>query len=577
MRTVLELVLTAFGAMGVVYAVLDEQWTLLALTVAALALIAAWTVLRRGIELSPTLWDWSLKIRYSNKTPAAAAKWGKALWGDDDQHERLGYGSIGFIGREERAKRNELRMRQAPLVDGIVSNETSGQPDAGQHLLVPDQKALHEKLGQHQGPALVAPLEALTRRRGWPGWAFAVALTSEGVEVEGAPTPDAAGTVNVSLGRTPVGIYNNAGKRFLDEQWPLNEGSDKEEHRKAYADAMRLSRIAHDAFLNPSASRVVKFAEGTPLRWASAGVLPIANWRGKEWVVLFLRDIRPKGWNLANGASENEDERYNVSRLAHREFCEELLVLNRDPDPDPNRNPSLTTADLTVRPFSFDAFAGQSMLESRKFALEHEALRDREDGLSLRWPQSTGDAIHVTTTRTRWRVRVSGGRRTAEPVRNIIPALNPLERGLEMTQIVRFHLRDEDHLLDGEILEDVGGRRILARRPVGLISLDFIKEAINENTWKEASRDRRLLPPIPGEALHIFSTENHLRRARLADLARGRPANGQPSKEELHHQTWYAEFSHVYGEDAGQLDQARLLCPVVWKTLEIAIRTGSLS
>lgn len=519
MRSRFEAVLWASGVAGFAYSIYDQQWPLLVLTALVLTLLAASSLLRQRILASPTLWDWSLRVRHANDGRGPLARAARKLWGADKGTE-LGYNSIYY---------------------GTVQG------------------------GARQNHALLAPLNTLTRRRRWPGWAFAVGLTSEGLEIERAATPDAAGTVRVSLGENPTGIYNNAGKRFLDTAYPLDE----KDSPTAYSAAMELSEIAQGVFLNPDGREPEgPLAEDFPLRWASAGVLPLATWRGREWAVLFFRDIRPKGWNLANGASETEEERYDLARLAHREFCEEVLVVDRAPS---------AGVVAQVRPFAFDgAFGLRSVLGSRDFAAEHARLRSSEDHLRLKWPEDPSDSIAVSAVKTRWQVLVTGAGESSRVTRNVIPSLNPLERGVEMTQLIRFDLRDSDQILDGEILENVGGQRILARRPVGLIAMDFLRDVIVKSSWDGASRDRRLLPPIPAPDIHIFSSEGSLRRARLSALEHGSAPGGALPDEVQHHQNWYAEFGGLYDPNVGEAEQSRLLCPVVWKTLQVAVKTGAI-
>ena len=62
-----------------------------------------------------------------------------------------------------------------------------------------------------------------------------------------------------------------------------------------------------------------------PLRYANGGVLPIVHLEGKDYFLLFYRDIFPIGWNIANGASDDEDEWVDPGRIIHREFAEEVL------------------------------------------------------------------------------------------------------------------------------------------------------------------------------------------------------------------------------------------------------------
>ena len=62
-----------------------------------------------------------------------------------------------------------------------------------------------------------------------------------------------------------------------------------------------------------------------PLRYANGGVLPIVHFEGQDYFLLFYRDIFPIGWNIANGASDDEEEWVDPGRIIHREFAEEVL------------------------------------------------------------------------------------------------------------------------------------------------------------------------------------------------------------------------------------------------------------
>ena len=64
-----------------------------------------------------------------------------------------------------------------------------------------------------------------------------------------------------------------------------------------------------------------------PLRWASAGALGVVTFMGRKWVILFYRDIHPKGWNIANGGSQDANEWHNIDWLANREFTEEIILI----------------------------------------------------------------------------------------------------------------------------------------------------------------------------------------------------------------------------------------------------------
>lgn len=72
------------------------------------------------------------------------------------------------------------------------------------------------------------------------------------------------------------------------------------------------------------------FAAGGPgfaLRHASAGAI-VTTASGD--VVLFLRDVHPAGWNIANGASASVAELADVESVMARELAEELLFVDGD-------------------------------------------------------------------------------------------------------------------------------------------------------------------------------------------------------------------------------------------------------
>lgn len=72
-----------------------------------------------------------------------------------------------------------------------------------------------------------------------------------------------------------------------------------------------------------------------PMRYANGGALPIIEWNGEDYFLLFYRDIFPIGWNIANGASDNSDEWLDPGRIVLREFGEELLIVDLHAKPKP--------------------------------------------------------------------------------------------------------------------------------------------------------------------------------------------------------------------------------------------------
>ncbi len=60
-------------------------------------------------------------------------------------------------------------------------------------------------------------------------------------------------------------------------------------------------------------------------RHANGGVLPIIETDSQSLVALFLRDIHPVGWNIANGAASTINDLLHPKAVAVREAAEELL------------------------------------------------------------------------------------------------------------------------------------------------------------------------------------------------------------------------------------------------------------
>lgn len=66
-------------------------------------------------------------------------------------------------------------------------------------------------------------------------------------------------------------------------------------------------------------------AEGFALRHASGGALVRLARGGHRHDLLFLRDIAPEGWNIANGASQDAEELARIDDVIRREVEEEVL------------------------------------------------------------------------------------------------------------------------------------------------------------------------------------------------------------------------------------------------------------
>ncbi len=496
-RGIVDAVLLLTGVAALVIAVERHEWALFALSLAISLLILVSWGLRLALRSSARLWTKSLMWRYSphgGRTALAAGWLLKRVLGDSSDTVRA-YDSLVWSGNSSSPKR-----------------------------------------------PLLAPMRTVFRRRGWGTWAFSSRVIDSGVEVDTKLQGSRSSkTLRVVLSDSPLGIYNNAGKKFLDVNTPVDPER-----------AGELSRSAR-AMLLDFTSDSMRTLDAPLLRWASAGVLPIARWRSADWVVLFFRDIRPVGWNLANGASENERDQRHVAELAQREFCEELLVC---------RNMPSDGVSAVIRPFVFPGPGGRdARLASPRFTAQHRKLRHDHDHLHLQLPErSPDDVIPLSLVPTPWRCEVvSATGRVVTP--HVIPSLNPFEMGVELIQVMRFPMDDDDVLLDGEILESGPA---LARRPIALIRLEAMRDIVKGETWHPTTRDRMVLPVLDANDVHIFGNDIELRRRRLADPL-------TPAAERSKIDSWLAHFGPMFMQTSLVDEQSRQVCPVVWKTLEAAI------
>ena len=123
----------------------------------------------------------------------------------------------------------------------------------------------------------------------------------------------------------------------------------------------------------------------TRLRWASGGVLSIVDFRGRQWIPLFFRDIHPYGWNISLGQAERhfkpELAAYDLEQqlsqpwnYISREFLEETMVTDREPSPGE-----------TCHRRGFNLYANQPLVIeiADDFARRHEKYRRIEDEVEI--------------------------------------------------------------------------------------------------------------------------------------------------------------------------------------------------
>lgn len=234
---------------------------------------------------------------------------------------------------------------------------------------------------------------------------------------------------------TDQAVFNKAGKEWLHEQYL---GSPE---KIRHVEGQLKKRNLH--YRDPN----------FPLRWASGGALPILEHGDQEYFVLFFRDIFPKGWNIANGASEAfEDEMVLIENLIEREFKEELVIYH----------PAQSAVYYLEIPNSH-----LSPLKPQNPALKEWGL-DRCLRKPLRCVFESGpDSVYVTAFER-------GSLLTSALTTDLYISLNPHELGIECIRVAKVKLPKtvdlEDLIfLDGEYLEHY--EKKLLDRPVGLLNI----------------------------------------------------------------------------------------------------------
>ncbi len=369
--------------------------------------------------------------------------------------------------------------------------------------------------------------------------------------------------LNIDLRDQSCAIYSNRGKQFLYSEFLPKDPTQY----------LNLSQEAHDFLRGHSEDDRFPF-QVNALRWASGGFLPIAQWHGKQWVCLFFRDIYPVGWNIANGASETKREYKYLNDLIYREMLEELVIIHGTP-----RKYAHLERRMLISPGPESVNNG---LFTYPLIEKHDRFRDKHDGIRL--TRTRGSDITTEFTHQQVRVFFHEDWSNAEPVltNNVLIAINPLELGIEVIRVGRFKLRDDEVLLDGEVYTSSKGE-YLVRRPVVMISTDFLKQRYYENgnslgrrPTQDASDDRKTLGPIPSEKYHLFSEELVLRRARLNMLEK---QGLSTSAEAKRLQDWACKAEDKFKSAArgeGLDDDLSTLLPTTWKAIELAIEEGVL-
>jgi len=314
-------------------------------------------------------------------------------------------------------------------------------------------------------PGIATRQRVFNTSRRLPGQVFALELLSRPVVLR----RDASGAIEVTVDRRGVthAVYTSEGKNALCRA--ALAGS-------AYDEARALEERVHGLMTGASGAGELKISCAKfPLRWASAGVFPVVEWREHTWTPFFFRDIPPVGWNIAAGGSDDDAELNDPVAFGLREFVEETIVL-----------PGAPEARASITPRTFGGLLGRAsrarpgaMRRTLTALNRHLALRTREDGVHYT-PFSEAAvpperSISARADATRTTLRIIDDNRESE-VRNILVCINVFELGIEVIGVVRFDLGDDEVLLDGETYEPAQGDLQLIRMPVAMISHDYLRE-----------------------------------------------------------------------------------------------------
>ncbi|RLJ03974.1 MAG: hypothetical protein DRP18_05340 [Candidatus Aenigmatarchaeota archaeon] len=413
-------------------------------------------------------------------------------------------------------------------------------------------------------------------------WAFSVVVLFNELKITRRGKKGDKFRLEVDLRDQFYGIYNNAGKDFMANKFLKNENG---EENDIYITRAKEKAKEIEDFLEGTDSRIELpiNARDTPLRWASGGVLPIAHWKENYWYVLFFRGIKPVGWNMANGASETTEEYKNLSNLMVREFSEELILLDREPQID-DPNP----IGQKVFWYSGNIFNGlpkeiKNKIGSKEFIEKHRNLRKSHDNLLINYVKgptleqiSTPFEIQVTS-------HSENPEKTNELIEDVIFSVNPLEFGIESISLYKFEMADEDYPIFGEIWEVAN---IPLREPVLFLSCEYVQEvfennggSLGEHIMKDPSLDCKLLEKIPKDKYHIFGKDIEFRKRRIEQIEEDQIHHTQKAQIELEvHKRWLGDYEDLFKglqDEKEKCDieknkhrQAAMLCPVTWKTLE---------
>jgi hypothetical protein len=439
------------------------------------------------------------------------------------------------------------------ILDSFPHNIKKNLPDTKDYSTYVQYIALENR-------PVVVRREDLLEKTFLKKWAFVSVLFFKPIYISKLTSSEAR--LIIDLRNESYGIYNNAGKLFLKMHYLKN---------KKVASSLVSGSLGLESFIQSDKTGERKFDFHIPFRWASGGIMPIAQYKEKEWFVLFLRELDPVGLNIANGASENKDEYKNIIKLMYREFGEELILLDHEPMED---------SEVGQKPFQYpyeQEDGKDPLIRNEEFASEHQKMRRLHDGINIKFSK---DGPAIERIKTPFEVEITYHDENLNDTKNqikknIIFNINPTEFGIEISYVAKFKMDDDDYLLDGEIWND----DFLVRQPILLISCEFIKKLYAKNKSigvpgvSDDCNDCRVIDRIPHGEYVLFNADLNFRKRRLQKLeacGSGESLEAQKIRRWLdRHERMFAnidpQITDLNSEEHPYLTR---LCPVTWKTFE---------
>lgn len=353
------------------------------------------------------------------------------------------------------------------------------------------------------GHPLVALVNHADNDHYWPGWAFSSMLLFTHLEME--PAGFGEWVLRVRVPSKGVGIYNNAGRRFLKEHF-------LRKNPEGYDDIQKMYWTFLNSIKGIGEQRKFRLhLKHRPLRWVAGGIIPVVEIGGRSWIAFPYRDIPPVGLNHFGGLSQDKQERSRPRLMVLREFLEEFLVLDDAPRP----GSAVYRKRITIS----DEF--QDSLEVNKHFKRlqafHQRLREEQDDLHI---MDSDRSVLMHSTDTNFTVEMEFDDKRIRRIPDSYFAIDPYELGIEIDFIYWMRLDGGDYILFGE--PDPTGS-FLVRAPVVLLSAESVVEAIKRdnlvNSDSPECRECFSLPDLSSDDYRVFDVDHiELRYRRIQAL-----------------------------------------------------------